>query len=209
MLENEKPGKTNYDYLKIYLTTTTMNKLIIEPIQKRFSPMIFDSKTIELEILQILMESGSFAASSYNSQPWRFIYAYNGTEEYQVLRNLLSEYNQAWSESAPVLMLGIAHVKNEKGETNVFAMHDLGQAVSSMAIQASAMGLQLHQMAGYDMLKAIEVLKIPDDFAPASIMAVGYPGDKELLKGHFKERAFEARQRKPVADFSGGITMFS
>jgi len=185
-----------------------MEKSVSELIRNRFSPMIFDDKVITQNQIETLLTSATLSASSYNSQPWIFIYGQKGSKDYEVLRDLLSDYNKKWTITAPVLMLGIAKIKNEKGENNYYAMYDVGQAVSSMAIQASSMGLQIHQMGGYDINKAIEVLSIPSDYIPASIFAIGYPGDKSKLYGHFKERASEPRVRKPFNEISGGTNYF-
>jgi nitroreductase len=185
-----------------------MNIQISESIQNRFSPMIFNGEKIQKEIIQLLIESASLAASSRNEQPWRFIVTEKGSEGYEVLRSLLSDYNQVWSASAPVLILSLARIIDENGKENNYAMYDLGQAISSMAIQASSMGLQIHQMGGFDMEKAREVLSIHNVYLPGTMIAAGYPGDISSLEGHFRKRAEEPRSRYGVDEISGGIDLF-
>ena len=185
-----------------------MKKQIIQAIKERYSPLIFDNKEILEEIMTVLLESGTLAASSYNNQPWRFIWAAKGTEGYEKLYSFLSEYNQEWTSTAPVLMIAIAEVVNEKGKGNYHALYDLGQAVSSMAVQASSMGIQFHQMGGFDCAKATEELKVSSNFALVSMIAMGYPGDKNLLNEHFYKRAHEPRVRKSLKEISGGVDFF-
>jgi nitroreductase len=185
-----------------------MKPQIAESINNRFSPMIFEDKSLNMDQVNTVFEAGTLAASSYNAQPWMFIYGEKGTSDYEELRSLLSEYNQVWTADATILVLTLARHLDEKGEPNYFALYDLGQAVSSMAIQASHMGLQLHQMGGYDMVKAREVLNIPHEYITGSIFALGVPGDKSNLEGHFKERAHEPRMRKPITEISGGVSLF-
>lgn len=186
-----------------------MKTNIHEPIQNRFSPMIYNGEMLNSEMIHTLLESASLAASSYNAQSWRFIYAVKGSQDYSLLRSLLSEYNQVWTTDAPVLMLSVAKRTDDKGKENYYAMHDLGQAASSMAIQASAMGLQIHQMGGYDMAKARNLLKIPEDYMPGAMIAIGIPGDISQLKGHFRERAEEPRSRLSITEISGGVDFFT
>jgi len=186
-----------------------MKTQITESIQNRYSPMIFNDTKVSEETMNLLLTAATLAASSYNSQPWRFIWAEKGSEGYEKLRSLLSEYNQAWTATAPVLMLSLTLHVDEKGNSNYYSLHDLGQAVSSMAIQASSMGLQLHQMGGFDMVMAREVLKMPESYLPGAMIALGYPGDKSLLSGHFLDRANEPRIRLSIDEVSGNIEMFS
>jgi nitroreductase len=181
-----------------------------EAIEKRFSPMIYSDKIVSEEDFQTLLYAATWAASSYNAQPWRFIYGAKGSNTYQILLSLLTEYNQKWAHTAPWLMLSIAEVTDEKsGTNNYYAMHDVGLSVSSMAVQASAMGIQLHQMGGYDIEKAKIELRIPDTHAPVAMISIGYPGNISLLEGHFLERANEQRTRKQISDISGDKDFFS
>lgn len=185
-----------------------MKTNILHAIHNRFSPMIFENKSIDQETMSVLFEAATLAASSFNAQPWRFIWAAKGTDQYELLRSFLSDYNKNWTSTAPVLMIAIAQNVTEKGENNYFALFDLGQSVSSMAIQASSMGIQLHQMGGFDMEKAASELGLPSGYSVGSMIALGYPGDKSLLEGHFSQRANEPRVRKSVAEISGGTVFF-
>ncbi|HWQ03640.1 MAG TPA: nitroreductase, partial [Candidatus Nitrosotenuis sp.] len=73
-----------------------------------------------------------------------------------------------------------------------------------LAVQATALGLQAHQMAGYDAAKAREVFVIPDDFQPGAAIAVGYYAGDENVPEEFRKRDHAARQRKPLASLAFG-----
>ncbi|MEO6882956.1 MAG: nitroreductase family protein [Bacteroidia bacterium] len=175
---------------------------LIDPIKNRYSPIIFENKDIEKEKMELLFEAARWAASCNNEQSWRFIYAHkHQTELYSKLFDCLADFNKAWVVSAPVLMLSIAKKNftyNEK--PNPFAMYDLGQAVSSLSIQASSMGLAIHQMGGYDVEKAKQVFSLGESFQPASMIAMGYPGDINQLSGAMLDRAKNPRARKNVEE---------
>ncbi len=180
-----------------------------EIIEQRFSPMIFSDKAVSQDDVQTMLNAATWAASAYNAQPWRFIYGLKGSKTYDVLFNLMVEYNQSWAKTAPMLMLSIAEMKNShSGDLNYWAMHDLGMAASSMALQASSMGIQFHQMGGFDMNKARAELAIPDAYAPVAMIAIGYPGDIASLEGDFKNRASEKRARKYIQEVSGDMSFF-
>ena len=57
-------------------------------LKQRYSPRIFDDRPIEESELQRLFEAVRWAASSYNRQPWRFIFAHEGSEAYDICLNV-------------------------------------------------------------------------------------------------------------------------
>ncbi len=59
--------------------------------------------------------------------------------------------NQAWAQTAPVLILAVAHLRfRHNAAPNRHAVYDLGQAVATLLVQATALDLYAHQMAGFD-----------------------------------------------------------
>jgi nitroreductase len=179
-----------------------------ELVARRYSPRAFTDQDVTLAEVMSLLEAARWAASCFNEQPWRFIVGLRSqTEIYQKLLGCLVEANRAWAAKAPVLMLSVActHFAHN-GKPNPHAWHDVGQASAGMAIQAAAMGLQLHQMAGFDSARARAQFAIPEGFEPVAVIAVGHPGDASLLPEPLRERENAPRQRRPVSDFVHGST---
>jgi nitroreductase len=172
-------------------------------LKRRWSPLAFSSQPIEKERLESLLEAASWAASSYNEQPWHFIVATkDNPEEFNRLLSCLAEGNQVWAKNAPVLMISVAKLYFEKnGVENRHAFHDVGAAASNLAIQATSLGLFIHQMAGFDVAKAKELYSIPQRYEPVAAIAIGYPGDPETLPEQYQQREFSPRQRKPTQTF--------
>jgi nitroreductase len=172
-------------------------------ISHRWSPRSFDSRPIEPEKLRSLFEAARWAASSYNAQPWYFIVATKDEpENYKKILDCFIEFNQSWAKSAPVLAISVASMKfAHNGETNSHSFHDVGQAAASLSLQATHVGLQVHQMAGIFPQKAKEIFHIPDGFEAVAGMAIGYPGDSSALPDKLREQEHAARQRKPLASF--------
>jgi nitroreductase len=152
---------------------------VLELIKERRSPRGFFEKQVSEEDLNKIFDAARWAASSYNGQPWRFIYAdkEKNPELYATLLDILVEFNQAWAKAAPVLMISMTRLKYEhSGEDYKHAWYDLGLAVGNMSVMAQSLGISLHQMGGFDFAKAREVLNIPDKFEPVSMIALGYGG---------------------------------
>lgn len=178
---------------------------IHELLRNRWSPRAFAKKLVEPEKLQSLFEAARWAASSYNAQPWNFVFATSDSpEDFQRVLSCLVETNQAWAKGAPVIGITVAKLNFENGNPNRHAYHDVGQAAASLAIAAVELGLQIHQMAGIDVEKTREVLRIPAGYDPVAGFALGYPGDPESLPEQLKARETATRVRKPTESFVFG-----
>lgn len=175
-----------------------MSEKIHELIDKRWSPRAFSDKEIEVEKIEKLFEAASYAASCYNEQPWRFIYASKDyPERYEQLFSCLVEFNQMWVKTAPMIILTLAAKKfAQNKKENYHAHHDLGLAIGNMSLQATYMDLYLHQMAGFSAEKARELFEIPEDFDIVTMIAVGYMGDATQLPENIKEMESNKRDRR-------------
>ncbi len=172
-------------------------------LRKRWSPRAFSSRPVEPEKLRSLWEAARWAPSSYNEQPWSFIVATKEDEaEYARLLSCLVEGNIQWAQHAPVLMVSVAKLHfDENGERNRHAFHDVGQAVANLIVQATALGLVVHQMAGIFPDKIRELYGIPEGYEAVAGIASGYPGDPETLPERLRQRELAPRSRRPIPDF--------
>lgn len=173
-----------------------------ELLRKRRSPRAFRDTPVETEKLAGLFEAARWSASSNNEQPWRYIYASaDNPEAYARLLSCLVESNQRWAKKAPVLLLSVAkRTFSLNGNPNKYAYHDVGAANAGMAYQAAAAGLQIHQMGGFSADRARQILEIPEDYEPVSMIAVGYPGDADELPEDLRQRELAPRKRRPLAE---------
>ena len=149
---------------------------VLDLIKERFSPYEFTDKQLTDSELRILFEAAGKAASAFNEQPWRFIYALKqDTGEFKKIHECLVEGNQGWTQNVAALVIAVVSTTYAKnGNINTVAKHDLGLAVGNLTIQASAMGIHLHQMAGIIPQNAIDKLNIPDGYEPLTAIALGY-----------------------------------
>jgi nitroreductase len=170
---------------------------IADLIKERRSSRAYSSQFIEPEKINSLFEAARWAPSSMNEQPWVYIYATKDQPElWNKLLDTLHESNRLWAKEAPLLILSIArktHLRN--GVPNAAARYDVGAANAFLSIQATQLGLNVHQMGGYDRQKAIESFSLPETHEPVVIMAVGYAGDAENLSENLRLREFAPRER--------------
>ncbi|HNQ68233.1 MAG TPA: nitroreductase family protein [Bacteroidales bacterium] len=178
---------------------------MLELIKARRSPRGFFDKQISEEDINKIFDAGRWAASSYNGQPWRFIYAdkEKNPELYETLLGLMAEFNQAWAKAAPVLMITMVRVKYEHtGEKYKHAWHDLGLAVGNMSIMAQSLGISLHTMGGFDVDRAREELNIPDSLEPVTMIAFGYGGLPGNLPLDIYKMEILPRVRKEIEEIA-------
>src|SRR6266404_2210708 len=71
----------------------------------------------------------------------------------------------------------------------------------NMIVQATALGLFVHQMAGFSPKKVSETYGVPDGFEPVAAIATGYGPAKDELPEAFREFDLGARKRKPTSGF--------
>ena len=176
---------------------------IHELLQRRWSPRAFADRMVEPEQLQSLFEAARWAPSSNNEQPWHFIVGTKADPPaHDRLVACLKEGNRKWAFRAPVLILSVARLNFEdEGTPNRHAWHDTGMAALSLCLQATALGMVAHQMAGFEIEKARTDLGIPAGYEPVAMIAVGYPGDPASLPDYLRERELKPRERKAVTEF--------
>ncbi|MEK7673198.1 MAG: nitroreductase family protein [Patescibacteria group bacterium] len=167
---------------------------------KRWSPRAMSGEVVTDEELMTLFEAARWAPSSYNLQPWRFLYAKKGSANWDKFFGLMVEFNQSWAKNASALVVIVSKKTFEHVEGPA-ATHsfDAGSAWENLALQATDMGLVTHGMQGFDYDKAREVLNVPEDFAVEAMVVVGKPGKKEELPEGLQERE-EASDRKPLSE---------
>jgi nitroreductase len=178
---------------------------ILPVIRDRWSPYAFSSEVVAEAKIEKCLVAASWAASSYNEQPWYFLVAYREqTEQFERMLSCLLEANQSWARPASVLLLTVSQETfSRNGTPNRVHQYDLGQAVAQFALQATAEGLAVHQMAGIHIGKIRAEYQIPDGFSPQTGIAVGYAAQQpsSLIDEEFIRRDRSARQRKPLEQF--------
>ncbi len=175
-------------------------------IAARQSPLAFQDRAVAPVILGSLFEAARWAPSSFNEQPWYFAVARREDRDgFERLASCLVEANARWATKAPVLALSIAKLSFARnGKPNRHAWHDVGLAVGGLLVQAQALGLGVHQMAGFDPVRARTALAIPPGCEPVAMIAIGFPDTADALPPDLAERERAPRARQQLASFVFG-----
>jgi nitroreductase len=170
----------------------------------RWSPRAFSGEAISLTELFSLFEAARWAPSANNSQPWRFIYALNGTPEWKTLHGLLNENNRRWAARAAALVVLVSkttHVRRDAQEATPLRSHslDAGAAWASLAFQAEYSGWRTHAIGGFDRDAARVALQVPAGFHVEVAIAIGRQADPQTLPDDLRQREVP-NQRRPLEE---------
>jgi nitroreductase len=187
--------------------TASPDHEILDLFAERWSPRAFADRPVEPEKIRRMLEAARWTMSSYNEQPWRYVVAsrHEAPDAYERLLGCLSEGNQSWAQNAPVLMMSFYETTfSRNGRPNRCAPHDLGAASAALTVQATAMDLYVHQMAGIQKDVVRETYDLPEDVEPMAGLAVGYLGDPEMLSEEKQTAERSPRSRQSIEDFAFG-----
>ena len=179
------------------ITETTIHATLAH----RWSGRAFDpNRSVEDETLIKLFEAARWSPSASNMQPWRLT-IWDRNEDFQLWSRAfecLTGFNRTWACHAPILMLAAAERITPEGKPNRWAAYDCGAAMMSLSVQATALGLMVHQMGGFDQEALSKAFELPEAFEALSILAIGYQLPEGLIPKDLQEREFAARARKPL-----------
>ena len=180
------------------------NMKLNDAIKSRWSPRSFSEKEVTKEMIDLLFEAARWAPSAMNEQPWKYYFVHRSNQtKFADVVELLTGINPVWAQHAQTLIISVVKKNYDyQNRPNKNALHDLGAANVSIAIQAAEMGLQVHQMGGFDKVKAAEYLKLDtENYEPVTVIAVGFQGDAWRLPEDLKLRELQPRKRKEIREF--------
>jgi len=175
-------------------TDTALHSLFLD----RWSPRAYDKSVMPTEDLRTILDAGRWAPSSYNYQPWRFLYARRGDANWSRFLGLLVPGNQAWAQNTSVLLFIVSDkYMGRPDRPNHVHSFDAGAAWAMMALQAHMLGYHAHGMVGVDFDRAQAELGVPETFRIEAAVAIGRMGDPATLPDALREREVPS-DRKPL-----------
>jgi len=179
----------------------------IDPLfLNRWSPRAFTGEAMAAADLYRVFEAARWAPSSYNSQPWRFLYALRDTSHWETFLGLLNEFNRSWAKAAGALVVVVSKQTmrtpgSDKDVPSYSHSFDAGAAWANLALQASLQGWQAHAMVGFDIPRATTELKVPDGYRVEAAVAIGRQGPASLLPEGLAARE-KPSPREPISSFA-------
>lgn len=190
------------DSLSPEIEQTRKTTYPIQPlILNRWSPRAMTKEPLKDEELFPLFEAARWAPSSYNGQPWRFLYAKRDTPNWNLFFDLLIDFNKSWCVNGAVLGLILARKTFEKNEKPAkTSALDTGAAWQNICLEGTSRGLVVHGMQGFNYEKARSALNVPEVFEILAMFAVGKKAPKESLSKELQEKEVPS-SRKELTEF--------
>ena len=179
----------------------------IDPIfLERWSPRAFTGEALPRPVLMSMLEAARWSASSYNSQPWRFLYAIRDTESFPRFLGLLGEFNRSWAHQAGALICLVSKsTMLPPGRDEEVPSHshssDAGAAYAAFSLQAVRLGWHTHAMVGFDIDGAFAALRVPPGHRVELMAAIGRRADPSILPEAVRARE-TPNGRNPVSSFA-------
>ena len=142
----------------------------IEAIKSRRVQRAFDSREVELDKLEMIVDAGRQAMSARNMQPWQFIVVRD--------RAMLKKIGELCSTGRFVSDAPSAIVVLKNTENTRWADIDCGQAVQNMAVVGWGLELGTRWVGNFDNAKLSEMLGVPALWAIFTILPFGYTDPK-------------------------------
>ncbi len=167
----------------------------------RWSPRSFsDEQLTDAEIASIF-EGARWSPSSFNRQPWLFVYETDGPDR-ETFDSILMPGNQLWASKAPLIGFIFAETKTQEGRRPRTSQFDTGAAWMALALQARSLGIYTHGMAGIDYDSVHEKLVVSDEYYTAMCgFVAGRIGPREALPEDLQERE-SPNDRKPLKEIA-------
>lgn len=182
---------SGYSYKEDILIMTSRSSTypILDVILHRWSSYAMSGEALSHKELMTVLEAGRWAPSSYNNQPWHFIYGIHGTPAWDTLFSLLVPFNQSWCANGSVLVC-VVSAKNfiKTGKPSRTHLFDTGSAWENIALQAISMGLVCHGIEGFDYAQAQIALQIPDSHEVVMMFVLGKPAPVSALPAELAKR---------------------
>jgi len=149
---------------------------LLDVILSRRSIRKYENKEIPQEILQQILESGRWAPSAINRQPFRFVVV----KDREIMKDLCDNLITRFVKYAPVAIVGCADVKSLL--TGKWAVVDTTIAMQNMVIAAWALEIGSCWIGACSEEVVKKLLKIPDNWKVVALVTLGYPAEQPKPK---------------------------
>jgi nitroreductase len=171
----------------------TQYDTLLQIIDRRRSIRAFDSRPVEAEDLEKILEAARLAPSSNNTQPWRFVVVREAKKrrDLALAQPLSTPSPIKFAAEAPVVIACCTrpHALLHKA-VRIFGKDyceiDAAIAVEHMVLAATALGIGSCWLGWFSEPKVKKILKIPGGVKVIALLALGYPQQKP--KKDFRRR---------------------
>ena len=167
----------------------------LELAKKRYSERFFDSRSVEQDKLDKILEAGRIVPTACNYQPQRFylIRSGDGLEKLKTITHF--HYNVPLT----ILVCYDSRLVWRNPDDRYYRDYNSGEqdasiAATTMMYEAEELGVHSIWIRGFDSRTVVDTFGLPSYMTPVMMLGLGYPSDKSQAHAwHYK--------RNPIEDF--------
>lgn len=151
----------------------------LDLVKMRHSVRNYETRAVETEKLDYVLECVRLSPSAVNFQPWKFAVV---TDEAR-LSQLKKAYPRDWMENVPCIIVACANHEeswHRKSDGKDHADVDVAIAVEHLCLAATEQGLGTCWVCNFDVPLCREVLCLPDSMEPVVMIPMGYAKEQEV-----------------------------
>jgi len=152
-----------------------------ELIRNRYSVRAYQSKPVEEEKLNIILEAARLAPTATNNQPFQLIIIHTkGREE-----ELSKIYRKDWFVQAPIILCAVGVPSRgwvRSQDKRRYLDVDVAIVMDHVILEATNQGLGTCWIAAFNAQAAKEILHLPDEVEPLIFTPLGYAADQPKEK---------------------------
>jgi nitroreductase len=146
---------------------------ILNLLKSRRSIRVYQDKPIPQDLLLQILETGRWAPTGANLQPWHFIVVTDQETRRKIgeVARFLFIKSSHVGKAPVVLVLGFDTRKGKYGR------YDVTLAGANMMIMATDLGFGTCWIGAFDEPKVKEILEIPENIEVIGLITLGYPNE--------------------------------
>ena len=152
----------------------------LDLVKQRYSCRSYQTKSVEQQKLDYVMECVRFAPSAVNKQPWMFR-VISGEADKAKLQEC---YSRDWFNTAPMYI--ICSILHDQEWVRKDGKHhgdiDIAIAVEHLCLAATEQGLATCWVCNFDAEKCCQLFTFADNEEPAVLIPIGYAADEPKEK---------------------------
>ena len=152
---------------------------LIDLVRSRHSVRSYESRPVEQEKLDYILECTRMAPSAVNFQPWQFVVI----TDKQYLEKIKAAYNRDWIQSAPCIVVACANHDeswHRRSDNKDHADIDVAIAVEHLCLAATEVGLGSCWVCNFDPVLCSEALSLPANVEPVVMIPLGYASEESV-----------------------------
>ena len=158
----------------------------LELARKRYSCRKYDSRPVDTDKLELILEAGRVAPSAVNFQPWYF-YVIQKTDDLEKIHQV---YHREWFRTVPcvIVICGDHNQSWKRMDGKDHCDIDAAIVTDHMTLQATELELATCWICNFDLKKTRDLLGLPEHMEPVVLLPVGYPLDSTDPGRHEEKR---------------------